>query len=121
MNLSEFGKWILSFLTSERFVDWFFMSLFGLILWLRIPKDGEEKCFLALPTWHTVLYNNKREKMLYFRRYITQVLGLLITLWSLLLAFITADHQQRVNLYSMGVLILLVLTALIVIVMELKS
>jgi len=59
--------------------------------------------------------------MLYVRSYITQKVGLLAMLWSLLLAFAVDDHQQRVNLYFTGFLVLLVLGFCIVIFVELTS
>lgn len=121
MSQNELRKWILNFLSSDRFLDWFFMSLLGLLLWLRVPKDGGKRCLLSIPVWSATFYRDKREKMLYFRRYITQMVGLFVVVWSLLLVFITTEHQQRVRLYGIGFLALLILAFLAVVVMESKN
>jgi len=120
MNLSELGKWILNFLNSDPFLDWFFTTLPGLFLWL-LSSWGSKKPLLSMPVWPTVAYGNKQEKMLHVRSYLTQIVGLLTMIWSLLLAFTTTNHQQRINLYGAGLCILLVLASLVVIVVELKS
>lgn len=111
----EFGRWVLDFVDSDPFLDWFFMTLLGLFLWM--PASGINKKRL----WPITSYRNKQEKMLYVRRYITQKIGLLVMLWSLLLAFAVADHQQRVNLYFTGFIVLLVLGFCIVIFVELTG
>ncbi len=117
MWLSKVGEWLLSFFNNDRFLDWFFTTLLGFFLWL----PASIRHFRSKITWPITSYRNKQEKMLYVRSYITQKIGLLAMLLSLMLAFAVADHQQRVNLYAWGLFALLVLGFCIVIFVELTS
>lgn len=120
MWLREFGKWLLGFVNSDPFLDWFFMTLFGFLLW--VPGTARNKKRLwPKPAWPLTSYRNKSEKMLKVRSYVTQKLGLLAMIWSSILAIVVADHQQRVNLYGQGLFALLIVCACIVGFIELTS
>lgn len=120
MWLSEFGERLLGFLNSDPFLDWFFMTLPGLFLW-ALRSGRNKKRLWPKPAWPITSYRNKSDKMLKVRSYVTRKIGLLTMLWSLLLAFVVADHQQRVNLYGLGWFVLLIVGSCVVIFIELTS
>ncbi|OQB00675.1 MAG: hypothetical protein BWY25_01713 [Chloroflexi bacterium ADurb.Bin222] len=107
------------FLNSDCFLDWMFMSLPGLISF-GLGKRNVQKFHVPKPVWATLSSWNKREKMLYVRSRAMQIMGLGIMVWSLLLAFIAKDHQQRVELYAGGLCILLISAAGAVLIVELR-
>lgn len=120
MNFHRLVEWLFNFLNSDLFLDWMFMSLLGLISF-GLGKRNVQKLHISKPVW-TALFNwNKQEKMLYVRSFAVQIMGLVIIVWSLLLALIATNHQQRVDLYAGGLCILLVLAAVVILILELRS
>lgn len=107
------------FLKSDCFLDWMFMSLPGLISF-GLGRRNVQKFHVSKPVWTMLSSWNKREKMLYVRSVAVQIMGLIIMAWSLLLALIAKDHQQRVELYAGGLCILLIGAAVAVLIVELR-
>lgn len=108
------------FLNSACFLDWMFMSLLGLIAF-GLGRRNVREFHVPKPVWATLSSWNKREKRLYARSRAVQMMGLATMVWSLLLAFIAKDHQQRVELYAGGLCILLIGAAAVVLIVELRS
>jgi len=119
MRIDDLGVWILNFLNSDPFLDWLFTSIFGLFLWWVGSRKKEN--LLSLPIWPTSTVGRKQERLPYIRSFVMEVMGLLLMVWSLLLAFITTSHEQRLDLFWGGMLVLVTLGAFLSVGMELKE
>lgn len=113
MKFDELFRWLLDFLNSDPFLDWLFTSIFGVFLWWIGSRRRRRGFSLSTA-------GNTQERLQCIRSLVIEVTGLLLMVWSLLLAFIITNHKQRLNLFWGGMLALMTLGALFCVGMELR-
>ncbi len=119
MKLDELFREVLDFLNSDPFLDWLFTSIFGVFLWRIGSRKRRKGLSLSVPVWPARTVGNNQERLQHIRSFVIEVIGILLVVWSLLLAFITTNHKQRLDLFWGGVLALMTLGAFFSVGMEL--
>ncbi len=104
----------------EAVTDLAVMSVVGLLCWLMGFLEFSRSHPITVPIWISILCGKGRRRTVYIRPLALQLLGLLSTGWAMVLALLVASHTQRVQWFSYGFFVFLLLAALLVIIKQVR-
>lgn len=101
-------------MSDEAIADLVSMGIWSLLLWSIGFLEFSRSHPIAVPIWLSMLCGKGRRRVVYLRPLAVQILGALSAGWATILAMFVSSHEQRVYLFSLGSLGLLLFVGLFV-------
>ena len=94
--------------------DLLLMVGWGVLFWLIGLVNFQTTHPIHVPMWLSSICGKGRRGIVYLRPFALQAFGVLVIVLSIILALLVRTHSQRVELFSLGNFVFLILAGLLV-------